>query len=101
MEVRENVPLASLTTLGVGGDANFFVRAGSVCDVEEAVAFSKGKKLPLFVLGGGSNLVISDRRWNGRGLQIGIPGIDDCPQQNKTLFEACAGRALHTSVAHI
>jgi len=100
MEVRENVPLASLTTLGVGGDANFFVRAGSVCDVEEAVAFSKGKKLPLFVLGGGSNLVISDRGWNGLVLQIGIPGIEDRQEQEKTLFEAGAGVDWDEFVAH-
>ena len=100
MEVRENVPLASLTTLGVGGDANFFVRAGSVRDVEEAVAFSKGKKLPLFVLGCGSNLVISDRGWNGLVLQIGIPEIEEHQKQEKTLFEAGAGVDWDEFVAH-
>ena len=36
IEIRENVPLAPLTTLGVGGDARFFVRARSVAEVEQA-----------------------------------------------------------------
>ena len=90
MEVQENVPLAPLTTLGVGGNANFFVRAESVRDVEEAVRFAHGKQLPLFVLGGGSNLVISDQGWNGLILQIGIPEIEEHQEPGKTLFEAGA-----------
>ena len=77
IEVKENVPLAPLTTLGVGGRARFFVRAESIHDVEAAVAFSREKRLALFVLGGGSNVVVSDRGWNGLVLQIGIPGIDE------------------------
>ena len=77
MEVKENAPLAPLTTLGVGGNARFFVRAESIHDVEAAVAFSREKGRALFVLGGGSNVVISDRGWDGLVLQIGIPGIDE------------------------
>ncbi len=100
MEVHENVPLGPLTTLGVGGNANFFVRAESVRDVEEAVAFAHGKKLPLFVLGGGSNLVISDQGWNGLVLQIGICKTEDHQEQEKTLFEAGAGVDWDEFVAH-
>jgi len=100
MEVRHNVPLAPLTTLGVGGDASFFVRAGTVRDVEEAVAFSKRKQLPLFVLGGGSNLVISDQGWNWLVLQIGIPEIEEHQEQGKTLFQAGAGVDWDEFVAH-
>src|SRR5437667_12852743 len=77
MEVKENMPLAPLTTLGVGGNARFFVRAESIHDVEAAVAFSRENGLALFVLGGGSNVVISDRGWDGLVLQIGLPGIDE------------------------
>ncbi len=100
MEVRQNVPLAPLTTLGVGGNASFFVRAGTVRDVEEAVAFSKRKQLPLFVLGGGSNLVISDQGWNWLVLQIGIPEIEEHQEQEKTLFQAGAGVDWDEFVAH-
>ena len=66
MEIQQNVPLAPLTTLGVGGNARFLVRAANPRDVEEAVAFSREQNLPLFVLGGGSNVVVADQGWNGR-----------------------------------
>ena len=56
IEICENVPLAPLTTLGVGGNARFFVRARSVADVELVVSFARNRGLELFVLGGGSNL---------------------------------------------
>src|SRR5581483_1683034 len=75
MNLQENVPLAPLTTLQVGGSARFFTRAASVEDVEEAAAFASDKELPLFVLGGGSNVLISDRGWQGLVLQVGIVGI--------------------------
>jgi UDP-N-acetylmuramate dehydrogenase len=97
MEVQENVPLALLTTLGVGGSARFFVRAESVRDVEEAVVFSRKKGSALFVLGGGSNVVVSDRGWDGLVLQIGIPGIEEDGQGR---FNVGAGVDWDSFVEH-
>jgi UDP-N-acetylmuramate dehydrogenase len=91
MELQENVPLAQLTTLGVGGPARFFVKAGSADEVEQAVLFAQQRKLALFVLGGGSNLVISGRGWDGLVLRIGILGIKEGEQQGKAFFEVGAG----------
>jgi UDP-N-acetylmuramate dehydrogenase len=76
MEIQENIALAPLTTLGVGGKARYFLRAQTIEDVQAAVAFADEKKLPLFVLGGGSNVLVSDEGWPGLILQIGISGID-------------------------
>jgi UDP-N-acetylmuramate dehydrogenase len=100
IEIQENVALAPLTTLGVGGDARFFVKAESVRDVEEAVVFARGRDLPLFVLGGGSNLLISDRGWDGLVLQIGILGINERQAESKVDFEAGAGVDWDDFVAH-
>src|SRR5947199_5876024 len=97
MEVKENAPLAPLTTLGVGGNARFFVRAESIHDVEAAVAFSREKGRALFVLGGGSNVVVSDRGWDGLVLQIAIPGIDE---HATSRFNVGAGIEWDTFVAH-
>ena len=97
--IQENIALAPLTTLGVGGSARFFVRAESVGDVEEAVAFARDRKLPLFVLGGGSNLLVSDRGWDGVVLQVGISGIGE-RRESKSVFDVGAGVDWDEFVAH-
>jgi UDP-N-acetylmuramate dehydrogenase len=99
LEIQENVPLAPLTTLGVGGDARFFVAAKEAQDVEASVAFAQRKSLPLFALGGGSNLVISDRGWNGLVLQIGIQGLHQRTAQGKIIFDVGAGMNWEAFVA--
>lgn len=76
--IRENVPLAPLTTLGVGGPARFFAVAGSEPQVAQAVAWAEDQRLPLFVLGGGSNLLVSDAGFGGLVLQIAIKGVVSC-----------------------
>lgn len=100
MDLQENATLAPLTTLGVGGNARFFVRAGDVSDVEQAVVFASEKELPLFVLGGGSNVVVSDQGWAGLVLQIGIPGIQESQKHGKALFDVGAGTNWDHFVAH-
>src|SRR5271169_1464159 len=91
MEITENVPLAPLTTLKVGGLARYFVEATSIAEVSQAVEFSQSRDLPLFVLGGGSNLVIADAGWPGLVLKIGITGINHRHGRDEVIFEAGAG----------
>jgi UDP-N-acetylmuramate dehydrogenase len=96
MQLQENVPLAPLTTFRLGGPARFFVEAASSGDVQQAVAFAESKKLPLFVLGGGSNLVVADSGWPGLVLKVAIAGIEQRPGSNnegKILFDAGAGES--------
>jgi UDP-N-acetylmuramate dehydrogenase len=91
MNVLENVPLAPLTTLKVGGPARYFAEPKTTNEVVEALQFARLRDLPMFVLGGGSNLVISDAGWPGLVLKIAIPGIDERSENGKTLFEVGAG----------
>ncbi len=72
MLIREHAPLAPLTTLGVGGPARYFTEASTESDVIEAVEFARSRALPLFVLGGGSNVVIADTGFAGLVLKIAI-----------------------------
>ncbi len=99
-EICENVPLAPLTTLGVGGAARFFARAQDVRDVEEAVRFAESRGLALFVLGGGSNLVVADAGWDGMVLQIAIGEIRQHSAEGKTIFDVGAGVGWDEFVAH-
>ncbi|HET7207874.1 MAG TPA: UDP-N-acetylmuramate dehydrogenase [Terriglobales bacterium] len=97
MLIRENVPLAPLTTLHVGGAARYFAEADSLAVVVDAVAYGLKIGAPLFVFGGGSNLVVSDNGWPGLVLKIAIRGIDRHPSSD--LFEVGAGESWDEFVA--
>src|SRR5882762_7651485 len=100
MQILENVALAPLTTFKVGGPARYFAEAKTPKEVSEAVAFAQSRSLPLFVLGGGSNLVISDDGWPGLVVKIGITGIEERAESGKKLFEVGAGEEWDNFVAH-
>ena len=101
MIVQENILLAPLTTFRIGGPARNFVKAESVLDVQEAVAWAETNNLPLFVLGGGSNLLVSDSGWPGLVLNIAIGGIEQRGEhEGKMLFEAGAGESWDRFVSH-
>jgi len=91
MQIQENVPLAPLTTIKVGGAARYFIEARTAAEIAEAAAFASTRHLAFFVLGGGSNLVISDNGWPGLVLKVGIPGIDERVESGKKIFEVGAG----------
>ncbi|MFY9558933.1 MAG: UDP-N-acetylmuramate dehydrogenase [Terriglobales bacterium] len=91
MTIQENVPLAPLTTMQVGGPARYLVEAASEDDVGGAVDFARAKGLPLFVLGGGSNLVVADSGWPGLVLKIAIGGITQHEEDSAVLFDAGGG----------
>ena len=100
MIVREHVPLASLTTLGVGGPARYFVEARTESEVCEAVRFAQSRNLPLFVLGGGSNLLVSDAGFSGLVLKVSLRGSTSTINGNDVTFHVAAGDNWDAFVAH-
>ena len=99
MTVLENVSLAPLTTLKVGGPARYFTEPKSATEVAEAVNFARSKDLPLFVLGSGSNLVVSDSGWPGLVVKLAVRGIEERTENGKALFEVGAGEDWDKFVA--
>jgi UDP-N-acetylmuramate dehydrogenase len=99
--VQENIPLAPLTTLQVGGPARYFAEAKTVGEVQEALAFAQAHDLSVFVLGGGSNLVVADAGWPGLVLKIGIAGIEETNEDDKIRFDVGAGEQWDTFVARV
>lgn len=74
MDVLENVPMSEHTTLRLGGMARFFVSVFSVSELRDAISFAKDNNLPVYVLGGGSNVLFTDDGWNGLVIHINILG---------------------------
>jgi UDP-N-acetylmuramate dehydrogenase len=94
MLVEENKSLAPFTTFQIGGPARWFTVATSEEQVVEAARWAREKDVPLFVLGGGSNLLISETGFDGLVLHIGLSGIavDRAPDaSDQAVYRVAAG----------
>jgi UDP-N-acetylmuramate dehydrogenase len=99
LKILENIPLAPLTTFQVGGPARYFVEARTQNEAKDAVHYAAEHRLPLFVLGGGSNLVVADAGWPGLVLKVGLIGIEYEGDLQNMLFHAGAGEPWDDLVA--
>ena len=100
MEFVENVPLAPHTTFKIGGPAKWFAEAANEHDIVEAVAFIRARNLPLFVLGGGSNLLVSDAGFPGLVLRIALRGISEHYEGDRLILRVGAGEDWDDLVSH-
>lgn len=91
MEILENIPLAAFTTLGVGGPAKYFSTARSEDEVIAAFAWAASAGERVFVLGGGSNILVSDAGFEGYVVKIKIGGLEFEDQGDIVLATAGAG----------
>lgn len=89
---KEFVLLAPYTTLGIGGPARFFCEAHTEADVAQAARSAREADLPLFVLGGGSNLLVNDSGFNGLVMRVAVsvPKLEE-KGGDKVLLHAGAG----------
>ncbi len=89
--LRERVPLAPLTTIGIGGPARWFVEATSADEVEQALSWAAEERLSTFVLGGGSNLLVADDGFPGLVLRVALRGVEEEPDRDAVTLRAAAG----------
>jgi len=88
LQIRKEIPLAPFTTFGIGGAARYFAVATSEEEVVEAIFWAKEHGAPLFVLGGGSNLLVRDSGFAGLVLKVGVMGVET---SGGNLFDVGAG----------
>jgi UDP-N-acetylmuramate dehydrogenase len=99
LHLQENIPLAPYTTFRIGGPARFFCEVATGEELLEAVTFARERNLPIFVLGGGSNLLVTDRGFDGLVLRVKIEGCvtigggyrDDRPKQTSLTYDVPGG----------
>jgi UDP-N-acetylmuramate dehydrogenase len=98
-EILENVPLAPLTTLEVGGPARFFCRCPDDQSLKAALAWAAAREAPVFVLGGGSNVLIADRGFEGLVVQPNASGVEIESKGTRARVRAAAGQVWDELVA--
>jgi len=75
INIQENILLAKYTTFRIGGPAKYFVEASSKAELMKALEYAKKNNLEFFVMGGGSNLLVSDKGFNGLAIKIKLNDI--------------------------
>lgn len=93
MKNKKNILLRDLTTMRLGGMVSDYFAVKTVDDIKKALSYAKFKKLPFFVIGGGSNLIASDENLKAVLIHIQIPGIEILESSNKqkVIFRVGAG----------
>jgi UDP-N-acetylmuramate dehydrogenase len=76
IRIEKKIPLAPYTTFKIGGQADFFVVAKKETDLVEAIDFAKKENANYFILGGGSNVLVSDHGFSGLVIKNEIKGIE-------------------------
>lgn len=84
--VQKNVLLKNYTTFKIGGPAEYFFIAKTKESLITALRTAKKLKLPVFILGGGSNILVSEKGFNGLVIKIDILGIKF--EKNKAVVSA-------------
>lgn len=94
MKPKENVPLALLTTMRVGGSARYFFNVSTVEELREVLTFAKDNKLSFFILGKGSNVIVPDEGYDGVVIKMEIVGIEYVKFGEKIRVISGAGERL-------
>ncbi|MBI4158264.1 MAG: UDP-N-acetylmuramate dehydrogenase [Candidatus Yanofskybacteria bacterium] len=94
--MKHNIPLAPFTTFRIGGSARFFVEVKSADELAEAVKFKQDNRLSCFVLGGGSNILVSDDGFDGLVIKMNICDLwitdIECRLSTGVVLRAGAGK---------
>ncbi len=99
LQIEENITLAQFTTLKIGGTARYFIKAESREDIIQAFEWTVSNDIKLFILGGGSNILISDEGFDGLVLQIALKGIVEEKEDDNVFITVQAGEDWDSFVA--
>lgn len=100
LEIQHNEPIARHTTIGLGGPARFFAVANSEEQLLEALKFAEHERVPVFILGGGSNIIVPDAGFGGLMVKVGLRGIRVGTHGESTDVTVGAGEEWDPFVRH-
>ena len=92
MDVHTNTPLKNFTTMKLGGPARFMADVHTTEELKAVYANATAKNVPIFILGGGSNVIAKDEGFAGIIIRIRIPGFEVITDDiNSTTIKIGAG----------
>ena len=91
IKIKENEPLSEWSSYKIGGPASYFFDAEDFRGIKEALEWAKNEKQPVFILGGGTNLLIGDRGFRGLVLKPSLNFIEAHSEE----IEVGAGVKMH------
>jgi len=92
MDIHTNIPLKNFTTMKLGGNARFMAEARTAEEVASLCRNAKSQSLPIFIIGGGSNVIVKDEGFNGIIIRMRIPGFEIISDDiNSTTIKIGAG----------
>lgn len=102
MIIRENIPIKDITTMRLGGVADFVIDVQSEDEVQEVFEFVKEKGMPFYFLGSGANSLGKDEGFKGAIIRNAIKGINILDEtENDLTVEAAGGETWDDFVEFI
>ncbi|RLD11405.1 MAG: hypothetical protein DRI56_01110 [Chloroflexota bacterium] len=100
LNIKKNTPLRNLTTFGIGGPARYYLRVETTDALLKAWGAAQRAGIPVFILGGGSNILVSDYGFDGLVIHVATRGIETLAEDDKTItLKAAAGEILDDVIA--
>src|SRR5579863_8967225 len=100
LNIQQNVPLKDKNWFATGGSARFFCEPTTALEFQQALSYAHEHALPLFVLGQGANILISDEGFDGLVIRPMLKEIEVLPQNTHVLVRAGAGVTMHDLIAY-
>lgn len=99
MDIHTNISLKNLTTMKLGGPAQFFAEVHTVQELHDLYEDAQSKNVPIFIIGGGSNVIAHDEGFPGLILRMKIPGFEVVADDlNTTTIKIGAGEIWDDAV---
>lgn len=92
--IKYNEPMSKHTSFKTGGNAKCFVIAKNENEIKMVIKFCKEKNINLYIIGNGSNLLVSDKGLDGIVLKIAIDFIEICEENQEVIINVGAGTKI-------
>lgn len=86
VDIQKNYPLSRLTTFRIGGPAKYFVEVKNDEELLLALVFAEKEKIPFMILGGGSNMLVSDKGYKGLIIVLKMRGFEKIKETKHEVF---------------